>query len=221
MKRLPLFLIVIGLLVSCTNSNKTDKDNSTRFVEVKETESRVESLPDTTEIIELMEYYQTLDSIETSKRFETYKMLIENKDDYKQEDIDWYFNNINHIDSVSKQAEILTRQEKFEDLAYLLDAELKNYYSHPNSNSYSIYDLSWVMLPLYRMIAPDSKTYYEKLIEMWEMNRLMMEAFQIQTGTPHPYYERMMVELSILYDKAGEMEKKKEIEGIIENKDIN
>ena len=45
------------------------------------------------------------------------------------------------------------------------------------------------MLPLYRIIAPNSKTYYE----------------------------RMMFELSALYDKAGIKDKKKEIDDIIES----
>ena len=222
MKKLPIFLFAVGLLVSCSNSNKTDnKDNSSMFVEVKETDSPGGVQPDTTAIIELMEYYQDLDSIETNKRFETYRNLVERRDGYKQEDIDWYFKNINHIDSISKQAVILTRQEQYEDLGYLLDAELGNYYSHPNSDSYSIYELSLMMVPLYRKISPDSQAYYDKLIEMWEMNRFMMEAVQIQTGDPHPYYERMMFELSILYDKAGMKEKKNEIESILDSIDFN
>ena len=221
MKRLLIILTCLVLLISCSNSNKTDKDNSSMFVELKETQGRLESKPDTTAIIELMKYYQDLDSIETKKRFETYKELLASGDDNMQKDIDWYFKNIDHIDSVSKQAIILTRQEKYKELAYILDAELENYYSHPNSNSYSIYQLSWVMLPLYRIITPDNKTYYDKLIEMWEMNRLMMEAVQVLKGTPHPYYERMMVELSVLYDNAGEYEKKKEIDDILESLDFN
>lgn len=210
-------LFLCGILLSCSHPNNTNKEISSELAEENENENRGNALPDTTAIIELMEYYQDIDTVETGKRFETYRMLVESRDNYKQEDIDWFFQNISHIDSVSKQAIILTRQEKYENLAYLLDSELGNYYSHPNSDTYSIYELSWAMLPLYRMISPDSKTYYEKLIGMWEMNRLMMEAVQIQSGERHPYYERMMHELSHMYDKVGDVEKKNEVDSIISN----
>lgn len=208
-------ILVCGTFISCSHSNNDNKENSSGFVEENETEGSADVLPDTTAIMELMEYYQNIDTIETNKRFETYKKLVENRADYRQEDIDWYFKNINHIDSVSKQAVILTRQKQYEDLAYLIDSELGNYYSHPNSDSYSIYELSLVMIPLYRKISPDSKTYYDKLIGMWEMNRFMIEAVQIQTGEPHPYYERVLHELSYMYEKAGAVEKKNEIDSII------
>lgn len=217
MKKLSILFIAMGLVVGCSNAKKENKESPSGFVEVEGTESRGEALPDTAAIIELMEYYQDVDSVETNKRFETYKSLVESRADFNQEDIQWYFKNIRHIDSVSKEAIKLTRNKQYEDLGLLLDSELGNFYGHPNSDTYSIYELSWAMLPLYRMITPDSKTYYDKLIKMWEMNRLLMETVQIQTGEPHPYYLRMMYELSSLYDKAGEKDKKKKVDDIIES----
>ena len=65
------------------------------------------------------------------------------------------------------------------------------------------------------MISPNNKAYYDKLIEMWEVNKLMIEAVQFQTGEQHPYYDRMLHELSYMYEKVGAVEKKKEVDAII------
>lgn len=47
------------------------------------------------------------------------------------------------------------------------------------------------------------------------------EAENIILGEINPNYESTMIELSVLYDKAGENERKKEIESILENIDFN
>ena len=218
-KLIRTFLIITaflcGVFISCSQSTNNNKENSSGYVGENEAEGEADLLPDTAAIIELMEYYQNVDTAETNKRFETYRELLESQDNYNPEDIDWYFKNISHIDSVSKQAVILTKQEQYKDLAYLLDSELRNYYGHPKSDSYSIYKLSLMMLPLYKMISPNDKAYYSKLIEMWEVNKLMIEAVQFQTGEQHPYYDRMLHELSYMYEKVGAVEKKKEVDAII------
>ena len=71
MKKLSILFIAMGLVVGCSNAKKENKESPSGFVEVEGTESRGEALPDTAAIIELMEYYQDVDSVETNKRFET------------------------------------------------------------------------------------------------------------------------------------------------------
>lgn len=220
MKIIAIYLITIGLLLGCSHS-KADKQQP------KSPDNNLALHSDTTHydlgminkdlIIEIMEVYQEIDNDKVLNILNTQDKLLENESPVEREAAGRrYINNIYHVDSISKQVISLANQEQYEDIAKLLDSELINFYSHPNSDSYTVYQLHWVMLPLYRLITSDEKSYYNKLIEMWEMNRALIEGVQNMSGQTHQYYERMLFELSSLYDKTGEAEKKIEIEKILD-----
>ena len=210
-------VIIFGICLSCSKSNIKSSHSNNDFVPIEEfKEEPIDiSEPDTTEIIGLMEFYQTLDTIEANKRFDTYKSQVENRENYSQEDIDWYFINISHIDSVAESAIKLTREGKYDDLARLLDSELENFYSHPKTNSEAVYDLHMVMVPLYNKIIPTKKLVYEKMIEMWEFNKAIVEMVMLRSGEPQELYPYVLHDLSLLYDAVGDSEKKSEIDSIL------
>lgn len=220
MNRILIFIISILLiaLISCTSNKKDNHDNNSEFVQIEEIKEEPIDIsePDTTEIIGLMEFYQTLDSVEANKRYDTYKSLVENRENYSQEDIDWYFKNISHIDNVAESAIQLTRKGKYEDLSRLLDSELGNFYSHPNTNCDVVYNLHMVMVPLYDKTLPTRFSVYKKMIELWEFNKSMVENVMLMSGEPHELYPYVLQDLSLLYYAVGDKAKKSEVDSILE-----
>lgn len=220
MKNLYTILFLSAILIGCnSNTKKPVNETANKYVPIEEAENDSEELnlfePNKDFIIETMEIYQDVDSVEMNKRFETYKQLVTSREGATEDDINWYMVNIQHIDSVSKSVIELANQEKYEDIAYLLDSELANFWSHPSNNVNSIFQLHWVMVPLYMLICPSQEEYYEKVIDMWEMNKTSMEIFQLKTGKPHEYYNRVLHELSSFYNQVGNEEKKQEVDAIL------
>lgn len=166
-------------------------------------------------IIETMKVYQNVDVEEFKEGMAELLNSIEDPGSLAATQEEWYLNNISHIDSVSNKVVELANMEKYEDVARLMDSELVNFYSHPNSDTYTVYQLHWMMFPLYPLIMPDKQAYYQKLLEMWEINRYLMEGQHVRSGEIHPYYLRMMGELSTLYGNVGDETKKKEVDNII------
>lgn len=218
MKILPLFLISIILVLGCTNSNisqNTDRQTNDNNVSSASKYYKL-GVIDKDMIIETMQIFRDVDMEKVKTIMNIQGDLFPDNDETQQEETDrWYLDNIQHIDSLTKFVIFLANQEKYEEIGILLDPELINFYGHPNSDTYSVYQLHWAMLPLYKLIIPDDDKYYEKLIEMWEMNRLMIESVQLLSGEDHPLYGRVLAELSGLYEKAGEDEKKKEVDSVL------
>ena len=210
-------VIIFGICLSCSKTNIKSSHSYNDFVPIEEVKEEPIDIsePDTAEIIGIMEFYHTLDTIEANKRYDTYKSLVENRENYSQEDIDWYFTNISHIDSVAESAIKLTREGKYDELSRLLDSELGNFYSHPNTNCDAVYNLHMVMVPLYDKTLPTRYSVYKKMIELWEFNKSMVENVMLMSGEPHELYPYVLQDLSLLYYAVGDKAKKSEIDSIL------
>ncbi|MCH5242909.1 MAG: hypothetical protein J1F67_10920, partial [Muribaculaceae bacterium] len=219
-----LIISIIALsIVGCQSKSKeTSNKTINNFFLVEEIHEDSTELnlfePNKDFIIETMELYQDLDSVAFFKKFETYKEQVTTRGNYTEQDINWYLENIQHIDSVCNSIKELALKEKYEDIGLILDSELINFYCHPNSDVNSNFQLHWVMVPLYMLIIPEKEEYYDKVIDMWEMNKISMEALQLQTGIQHEYYNRVLHELASFYKEVGNEEKRKEIESILKQK---
>ena len=225
---LGLLSFILIAVVSCSNSKKENSTANNGFVPVeKDQEVRGELsdmlTPDTSLIIEIMEYYLVPDQEEANKRTETYKNIVQNQGNYTQEDLNYYQDNITHIGKISEEAIKLTKEEKYEELITLLDSELDNFYGHPNSDTYTVFLLHHAMRPLYLLICPTKEEYLEKLINLWEFNRTMIEMVGMMRGeiTDNELYERVLKGLDAYYTEIGNEQKKKEIESILESRGFN
>ena len=218
-----LCIITISVVSCQSKSKETNNDTANNFFPIEEVQEEAKELnlfePDKDFIIETMELYQDLDSLTFFKKFQTYKEQVTAGGNYTEQDINWYLENIKHIDSVCNKVRELALEENYEDIGSILDSELINFYCHPNSDVNSNFQLHWVMVPLYMLIIPDKEQYYEKVIDMWEMNKISMEALQLQTGVQHEYYNRVLHELASFYKEIGNEEKRKEIESILKEKE--
>lgn len=224
MKRLSIFLIVIGILVSCSKTKKNDTNKEQIDAELNYEEllnyKRRDINPN--HLNSLFRSYTRIDSIRVEELWDSIKLhMCYGEGPIYEINKTEFYNNIHQSDSISQLIMNLINQRSYGEIVKLYEFNLPNFYFHPFIYDSNLYQLHWALLPIYQIVFSNPITYYNKLIHLWEINRAICEAENIISGEINPNYESIMIELSILYDKAGENEKKKEIESILENIDFN
>lgn len=207
-----LVYIIIGLLsVACSSKSQkvdiTQPANNTIHLEVDDIEL----------INNTLSSFINTDEQTICKGEKSYLAVAE----IMQEDLDtigyktWYRNNVAHIDSIATNAIELLDAKEYDLLLTLMESELPNFQSYPIANTYMCFDLNIIIGKLSRLKIRDKKEWFAKLVPLWELNRVQIEAVQSGWDRPHPLYEIVINDLLNMYDELDNQEKKSEIQNII------
>lgn len=211
---LPILIAMIFVAVGC-NNNQTTQSNATLTNVEREREDKIfrrqtfEKFINTEDsIIESGEkaYQVVLDCIEDEngkgeKEKEKYKV--------------WYRENVAHIDSLSRYCIELSDNGNEEELLTVLIKELGNFQSHPIATSYVCFDLNIILTNLYFSQADQYTDYLQKCIDLWELNRVQINAVQAGWQEYHPLYMEVLKILLHLYESVNNSQKVAEIQGLI------
>lgn len=211
---LPILIAMIFVAVGC-NNNQTTQSTATLTNVEREREDKIfrrqtfEKFINTEDsIIESGEkaYQVVLDCIEDEngegeKEKEKYKV--------------WYRENVAHIDSLSRYCIELSDNGNEEELLTVLIKELGNFQSHPIATSYVCFDLNIILTNLYFSQADQYPDYLQKCIDLWELNRVQINAVQAGWQEYHPLYMEVLKILLHLYESVNNSQKVAEIQGLI------
>ena len=142
--------------------------------------------------------------------------IVDDKDKTDSEDYKcWYRKNVAHIDSLSRYCLELSDNGKDDELLRVLSAELGNFQSHPIATSYVCFDLNIILTNLYFAQADQYPDYLQKCIDLWELNRVQINAVQAGWQEYHPLYIEVLKILLHLYESVNNTQKIAEIQGLI------
>lgn len=127
----------------------------------------------------------------------------------------WYRENVAHIDSLSRYCIELSDNGNEEELLTVLIKELGNFQSHPIATSYVCFDLNIILTNLYFSQADQYPDYLQKCIDLWELNRVQINAVQAGWQEYHPLYMEVLKILLHLYESVNNSQKVAEIQGLI------
>ncbi len=127
----------------------------------------------------------------------------------------WYRENVAHIDSLSRYCIELSDNGNEAELLKILAAELGNFQSHPIATTYVCFDLNIILTNLYFSQADQYPDYLQKCIDLWELNRVQINAVQSGWNQPHPLYKEVLKILTRLYEKVGNTEKVAEMQALM------
>ena len=214
---LPILLVLTLVSVSCSNkqTKQTQVFTETSLDEDRDKENKAfrrqtfEKFINTEDsIIESGEkaYQVVLDCVEDEngegeKEKEKYKV--------------WYRENVAHIDSLSRYCIELSDNGNEEELLTVLIKELGNFQSHPIATSYVCFDLNLIMTSLYFSQADKYPDYLQKCIDLWELNRVQINAVQAGWQEYHPLYIEVLNILTRLYEKVGNTQKVDEMQALM------
>lgn len=211
---LPILIAMIFVAVGC-NNNQTTQSNATLTNVEREREDKIfrrqtfEKFINTEDsIIESGEkaYQVVLDCIEDEngegeKEKEKYKV--------------WYRENVAHIDSLSRYCIELSDNGNEEELLTVLIKELGNFQSHPIATSYVCFDLNIILTNLYFSQADQYPDYLQKCIDLWELNRVQINAVQAGWQEYHPLYMEVLKILLHLYESVNNSQKVAEMQALM------
>lgn len=170
------------------------------------------------------EAFQHPDETTVTECEKTYLQMLEKFSSNSEKDNGWYRKNIIHIDSITNYCIELSENDKDEELLSVLENELGNFLAHPSADSYATFDLSTVLTKLYFEQRENHPDYLEKCIELWELNKVKIEAIQVEGGENHSLYPEIIEILLNLYKRTDNKQKISQMEEIltkIENPQIH
>ena len=147
--------------------------------------------------------------------------MVEQLGEVKESDSIWYRRNIVHIDSIARYCVELSENAKDAELLDLLELELANFQSHPNADTYLCFDLNFVLTKLYFEQSTAHSDYLQKCIDLWELNRVQIEAVQSGWQEYHPRYIEVLKMLKGLYKKVNNTQKVTEMQAKIDEVTAN
>lgn len=159
-------------------------------------------------------FINTEDSI-IDKGESDYLIILDIVGKEKVSDEGWYRKNVAHIDSISRYCIKLSNNGNEGELLKILATELGNFKSHPNANTYLCFDLNLIMTSLYFAQADKYPDYLQKCIDLWESNRVQINAVQSGWQQTHPLYLDVLKILSRLYEKTNNTQKVAEMQALI------
>lgn len=161
------------------------------------------------------EAFNNLDEAKAKEREEQYLLMLEQFGEGKDSDANWYKRNIAHIDSIARYCIELSENDKDAELLDMLDSEMANFQSHPDADTYLCFDLNLVLTKLYFAQSADHPDYLQKCIDLWELNRVQINAVQSGWQEYHPLYIEVLDILLKLYEKVDNHPKITEMQSLI------
>lgn len=207
MKHIFLLIALLCLSTACHKTKQTTGPAETRSERILD-EERKEWIRQT------LNFYQEIDEDKIKSGEESYIEFLTSGSDTppSKEDLQWYRNNIAHVDSISKYCLSLLEEDKYIKLQSVLEKELGNFQSHPNTESYLWYDLIGSLLYLYQVNGVPEKELYDKMANHLELFIIRTEAVQSVWDQPHPLYRQALQDLLFVYENQGNEAKVLEIE---------
>lgn len=207
MKYIYLLIAVLSLSTACQKTNHKTSSDETKSVKILD-EERKEWIRNT------LNFFQEIDEDKIKSGEENYVEMLSSYSETppSKEDLQWYRNNINHVDSLSKYGLSLLEADKYVELQNLLENEIGNFQVHPNTDSYLWYDLIGSLLYLYQVNDVPEKELYDKMASHLELFIIRTEIVQENWEEPHPVYKRALEDLLFVYTNQGNEAKVKEIE---------
>jgi hypothetical protein len=185
MKKLPLLLFALGILLSCkpnTNEQTTDKQKTLSQEEVEQ-------------CIAVMRLYQNVDSQLLEEQNNFYQLMLRHTkggQEPTQAENDFFLNNVTHIDSVCHQAIALAKSNNANELRTLLDEEMMNFYSHPNNTIENEVSLHYFII---NSLSHDYDDMLKQHIKLYGWSIMRMES----SPNKHPLYTDILSELLTCY----------------------
>lgn len=218
MKHLLSILIALTfVVVGCNNKQANQSQQSTTTASKVERENEDKIFRRQT----FEKFINTEDSIIESgeKAYQVMLDCVEDEDGKGEKDRNkykaWYRENVTHIDSLSRYCIELSDKGNEEGLLTILIKELGNFQSHPIATSYVCFDLNLVMTSLYFSQSDKYPDYLQKCIDLWELNRVQINAVQSGWNQSHPHYKEVLKILTHLYEKVGNTEKVAEMQALM------
>ncbi len=218
MKRIQYLLLVLLCFVGACNTTKESDVNKASSEQV----DLFEAVGLSNELVtQFLQSYIHVDEKEAEAKLLEYVNLCEHIQNVQIEETDvsndpavWYTNNRKHVDSVMNEATVLVANYEYEALFNLLIQEKGNIYSHPNSTSYAVFDLHYILsaLGVYYM---DGQQYQSEMVSNWELSRMQIETVQQGWDEYHSYYAATLEMLQTLYKEMGNTEKLEEVERLL------
>ena len=203
---LPILLVLTLVSVSC--SNKQTNSSTTSSNVVREDDNKIFCR-------QAFEAFQNPDETTVAESEKIYLRMLEEYGSNNENDNGWYRDNIIHIDSISNYCIKLLENGKEAELLNVLEDELGNFLSHPNANSYNTFDLSIVLTKLYFEQAENHPDYLNKCIELWELNKVKVEAIQGGWNEYHPLYPEIINILLDIYKDTNNTQKVSQMEALL------
>lgn len=214
---LPILLVLTLVSVSCSNkqTNQTQVSTEMSLDEDRDNENKIFRR------LTFEKFINTEDSIIGSGE-KAYQVVLDcvkdengegekEKEKYKV----WYRENVVHIDSLSRYCIELSDKGNEEELLAILIKELGNFQSHPIATTYVCFDLNIILTNLYFSQADQYPDYLKKCIDLWELNRVQINAVQAGWQEYHPLYMEVLKILLHLYESVNNSQKVAEIQGLI------
>lgn len=207
MKYIYLLLAVLCMSTACQKTNHRTSSDETKSEKILD-EERKEWIKNT------LNFFQEIDEDKIKSGEESYVEMLSSYSETppSKEDLQWFRNNIYHVDSLSKYGLSLLEADKYVELQNLLESELKNFQVHPNMDSYLWYDLIGSLLYLYQVNDVPEKELFDKMVSHLELFIIRTEVVQENWERPHPIYGQALEDLLFFYTKQGNEAKAREIE---------
>ncbi len=205
---LPILIALTFVTVSCNNKQANQSQQSTTTTSDREQEDKIFRR-------QTLEAFQNPDETIVAESEKIYLQMLEKYGSNNENDNGWYRNNIIHIDSISNYCIELSENGKDEELLCVLEDELGNFLAHPSADSYNTFDLSTVLTKLYFEQAEHHPDYLDKCIELWELNKVKIEAVQGGRNEYHSLYPEIIKILLNLYKGTDNAQKVSQMEALI------
>ncbi len=207
---LPILLVFTLVTVSCNNkqTNQSQQSTTTTSNVDRENEDKIFCK-------QTFEAFQNPNETIVAESEKIYLQMLEKYGSNNENDNGWYRNNIIHIDSISNYCIELSENGKDEELLCVLEDELGNFLAHPSADSYNTFDLSTVLTKLYFEQAEHHPDYLDKCIELWELNKVKIEAVQGGWNEYHSLYPEIIKILLNLYKGADNAQKVSQMEALL------
>ncbi|MBD5316956.1 MAG: hypothetical protein HDS11_04750 [Bacteroides sp.] len=208
---LPILLVLTLVSVSCSNkqTKQTQVSTETSLAEDRDKENKAFRRQT------FEKFINTEDSIIDNGESSYLLMLdciVDDKDKTDSEDYKgWYRKNV----AQSRYCIVLSDNGNEEELLKILAAELGNFQSHPIATTYVCFDLNIILTNLYFSQADQYPDYLQKCIDLWELNRVQINAVQAGWQEYHPQYMEVLKILLHLYESVNNSQKVAEIQGLI------
>lgn len=214
---LPILLVLTLVSVSCSNeqTKQTQVSTETSLGEDRDKENKIFRRQT------FEKFINTEDSIIESGE-KAYQVVLDCVEDEngegekeKEKHQVWYRENVAHIDSLSRYCIELSDKGNEEELLKILAAELGNFQSHPIATTYVCFDLNIILTNLYFSQRDKYPDYLQQCIDLWELNRVQINAVQAGWQQYHPYYVDVLKILTRLYEKVGNTQKVAEMQELM------
>lgn len=212
MKYLSVYIIsaILFCTVGCKNKHvvSTQQDNAITSTENNENENK-------TFRKDVFKKFINVDNSIIDNGERSFLQMIEIAGEKNEINEGWYRENVAHIDSISIYCIELSENGKEEELLQILTSELENFQSHPVATTYVCFDLNLILTRLYMEQSDTHPDYLQKCIDIWELNRLQINAVQSDWHEYHPLYTEVLNILLKLYEKVENPQKVAEMKELL------